>query len=602
MRWVVIAAALGLLGVACSGGSQVVSLEDVDAADTGPGDARLAEGTGDAGGDGLHFDGPDGLSADGSGECLVDGGFGCPCLSDKDCSSGMCVQHMGDLLCTAPCVEECPGTGWSCQQYSGFGDPIFVCLSDYPNLCWPCAADADCKANGSNDVCVRYGGEESFCGGDCDQSGGCPKGYGCQTVTTVAGLETKQCVAVEGTCECTELAKAQQAWTPCAIDSRSGTCPGKRVCGEDGLAPCDAPIPVSEECNGIDDDCNGVVDGDGLCDDGSPCTEDSCAGKDGCQYVQAEDDTECVDKDLCTQKDRCQAGQCVGDPVVCVDGNECTLDECDPQTGDCPFLPDTAMNGAACGTQDKCATGGLCVDGECVGSKPLTCMDGVVCTLADCDPATGCLYTLDHTVCDDGNPCTVDLCQPQCEEPGNCLEGDGCVHEPEKDGTPCLGEAPGVVLACVAGQCSCVPQCNGKVCGDDGCGGSCGTCGYPKDLCWKDGTECIGLPCVNSSECGVGLYCDKTQDPAQCLTGCDSDAQCLAVCPAAGLHVCLPSNQCLCASGGWPGTAPLPAENGCLMAGDGWCISADRFVPVDAPQDGMKSASGKFRIESTLWQ
>ena len=29
---------------------------------------------------------------------------------------------------------------------------------------------------------------------------------------------------------------------------------------------------------------------------------------------------------------------------------------------------------------------------------------------------------------------------------------------------------------CQAGECVCAPDCEGRVCGDDSCGGSCGTC------------------------------------------------------------------------------------------------------------------------------
>jgi len=29
---------------------------------------------------------------------------------------------------------------------------------------------------------------------------------------------------------------------------------------------------------------------------------------------------------------------------------------------------------------------------------------------------------------------------------------------------------------CASGTCSCTPNCTGRTCGDDGCGGSCGTC------------------------------------------------------------------------------------------------------------------------------
>ena len=42
-------------------------------------------------------------------------------------------------------------------------------------------------------------------------------------------------------------------------------------------------------------------------------------------------------------------------------------------------------------------------------------------------------------------------------------------------GTPC-GTCP-EGLACVDGQCLCAPDCEGMECGEDGCGGSCGPCG-----------------------------------------------------------------------------------------------------------------------------
>lgn len=44
---------------------------------------------------------------------------------------------------------------------------------------------------------------------------------------------------------------------------------------------------------------------------------------------------------------------------------------------------------------------------------------------------------------------------------------------------------------CVGGTCSCTPDCSGLACGDDGCGGSCGTCG--------GGDTCAGGVCVPPS-------------------------------------------------------------------------------------------------------
>jgi hypothetical protein len=65
-----------------------------------------------------------------------------------------------------------------------------------------------------------------------------------------------------GTCECNLEAKEQSATTTCEVSNPFGTCSGSRSCGPDGLSPCDAAAPVAEECNGIDDDCDGIKDED----------------------------------------------------------------------------------------------------------------------------------------------------------------------------------------------------------------------------------------------------------------------------------------------------------------------------------------------------
>lgn len=86
-----------------------------------------------------------------------------------------------------------------------------------------------------------------------------------------------------------------------------------------------------EVCDGLDNDCNGEVDGDmTTCDDGIACTYDYCGGSDGCQY---EPKTE-----------------------LCDDGNECTLDSCVPEVG-CENIPQE--DGTLC-------IGGTCLDGVCV--------------------------------------------------------------------------------------------------------------------------------------------------------------------------------------------------------------------------------------------
>ncbi len=59
---------------------------------------------------------------------------------------------------------------------------------------------------------------------------------------------------------------------------------------------------------------------------------------------------------------------------------------------------------------------------------------------------------------------------------------------------------------CFGGTCStpapaCTPNCSGKQCGDDGCGGSCGTCRY--------GQECSGNVCTKCKQCETtGGFCE----------------------------------------------------------------------------------------------
>lgn len=63
-----------------------------------------------------------------------------------------------------------------------------------------------------------------------------------------------------------------------------------------------------------------------------------------------------------------------------------------------------------------------------------------------------------------------------------------------QDDAPCSGG--------VGPECACVPACEGKACGDDGCGGSCGACAAG-DTCTPVGT-CQPPP---SSSCAAGAWC-----------------------------------------------------------------------------------------------
>lgn len=85
---------------------------------------------------------------------------------------------------------------------------------------------------------------------------------------------------------------------------------------------------------------------------------------------------------------------------------------------------------------------------------------------------------------------------------------------------------------------ACTPKCDGKSCGDDGCGGSCGTCQAPKSVCYAtEGTcneptmvsgsctaKCDGKSCGDD---GCGGTCGTCQAGNSCSVGglCVPDAK-----------------------------------------------------------------------------
>ena len=178
----------------------------------------------------------------------------CPCDEAGDCFSGFCLQTANGKQCAEFCVDSCP-QGFSCQAVSGGGpDLFFVCVERTTWLCMPCTDNGDCQVTGfdGEDRCVSYGDAGSFCGVGCDGADDCPDGYDCD-----AG---GQCVRSTGTCDCAPLHISLEAATACEISNAFGSCAGERQCGEIGLSVCDALEPVSEVCNGKDDNCSGVVD------------------------------------------------------------------------------------------------------------------------------------------------------------------------------------------------------------------------------------------------------------------------------------------------------------------------------------------------------
>jgi hypothetical protein len=120
----------------------------------------------------------------------------------------------------------------------------------------------------------------------------------------------------------------------------------------------------------------------------------------------------CEDGNLCTNNDSCLTGKCTSGKLRdCNDANPCTLDTCDPGTGDC--LHASMQGGNACDDGDLCTAADTCLLGKCVGQSKV-CDDGNPCTADTCDHATGkCQSKVlsDGTACGNGGTCFQGVCK-----------------------------------------------------------------------------------------------------------------------------------------------------------------------------------------------
>ena len=395
-----------------------------------------------------------------------------PCTAGDVCTLGQCAGEARVCDDANQCTDDaCEGDGCVATPRAGpcdDGDPCTgpdacqegICRGA-PVACPMCATDGDCVDHDDGDPC---NGLVRCLSGQCSVD-----------PATIPSCE----LTVTGPCEV----------AVCAPES--GACVA-------APRPDGAPCPPTSPCLAVGSCMAGAcAAAPKACEDGNPCTLDGCDDASGCTHVGVSGPA-CDDGDACTGPDQCDAGACTGPLLLpCDDGNPCTTDSCDLGTGACLNV----ASGGPCDDGDACTAGDHCVDGTCVVG-PVTCNDANACTTDACDPATGC--TNIPIDCSDGDPCTEETCEPAsgcvavppgapcatnvdcydnfactknwcngcglcaqaplvCDD-GNdcthdtCVEPSGCRHDAVEgvcdDGDPCTVED-----TCVAGVCSGAGSC-----------------------------------------------------------------------------------------------------------------------------------------------
>ncbi len=443
----------------------------------------------------------------------------CPADCTVQCGDTICSPGEGPANCAADCCGGC-GDG-KCKGYQ---------CGENPTTC-----PKDCGTACGNQVCDK-GEDPATCPEDCNWkvcgNHKCDGGEGPDTCP-------EDCATACGDCLC----QGGEDFDSCPVDC--GWC-GDGVCSNCALAN-ETTETCANDCSFKE--CNPKFKGP-QCNDGEPCTYDTCSAAGSCVHAPVETAglasvPTCTDANDCTGTDHCQAGSCApGGLVSCDDGIACSLDSCVAQGG-CQHVA-TPKDGTPCDDGDKCTSNDICQEGVCKGGQT-DCNDNNSCTADSCETGVGCVHmALDGTPCDDGSACTIqDACAgSKClagalldcndNEPctiDSCAKASGCVHVAKAD----------------ASKCSDANPCTGKdACASGTCVGTAINCddGNP---CTVDDCDpvlvCIHLPsapttCDDGNFCTLGDMCKGGSCLSGAQQGCDDGTVCT-------IDYCSPTQGCV---------------------------------------------------------
>lgn len=555
-------------------------------------------------------------------ECEVDtdcpAGFSC---TDATSTEGTVTRQCAHLDGLCPCGETAAklGLAATCSVANNWG----VCSGQ--RVCSE-AGLSDCSAPlPEPEICD---GTDNNCDGTADEALAC-----CQCGD---GICHEYCESKESCCtDCESCGDGE-----CACGEGYTTCPVDccTVCGD---SICANYEPCNEGEIGCPE-CGAMACGNGACEKGenpfnclADCEKFKCLNG---LCEPGEDSENCpADCALSCGNCTCDPGEayttCPVDCGFCGDGycSKCLhpdpmLDEWDPET-QTKLCSDCCDPSAIClpeaGVALECGSDGC-------GSFCGLCEDGLSCTADECVEgfcaypiSSGCLIDQECYLADGsppGQPCLA--CLPELTDASWSLRSDGtlcglnavcmegactCAYESCLD-TCC---SPGETCSLSTGAC-CLPQCQGKECGADGCGSTCGECAE-LEACTDQG-ECI---CAAFEEVcdGIDNDCDGSVDEDLGEVSCGAGA-CAVTVPA-----CLDGQLQPCEPGDpKPGTCnapPAPCKttttgvddcgNSCSKVGPTHCytvhpacLDSNPGTLTDAPS--CTTPKGKYQCGLTCQQ
>ena len=339
----------------------------------------------------------------------------------------------------------------------------------------------------------------------------------------------------------------------CGIDV--GECSaGTQTCTAGVWGACSNVGPSPEMCNGLDDDCDGLVDnltmrcgsdvGEcvsgirrcvsgsfGMCEGNIGPEPEVCDGLDNDCDGRTDEGVAGLGMPCGPSMGECVPGMtaCIGGMVVCDGGTGPTMEGCNGLDDDCDGVPDDGIFvGTPCGTDvGECSPGfNECVDGM------VECRDAIGPSAEVCDG-------LDND-CDADVDEGLGLGEPCGSDEGLCLPGRlQCV-----DGTPtCVDEVPPM-----AETCDCEDNdCDGEIDEDPALGSLC-----------PEGSTCVecqcALPCVDTEfgpSCPTMRAPRMVGDECYCVReACNPDTCATETIERAGEELCAPDSDdvtnCVC--------------------------------------------------------